>query len=153
MEYYLILGLFSLSIFVLLFLLYLFKNRKLLILNISIPVIFFIIFSFYFTFESIKSQPLQPFEAEITYLDHYEMNDKIYVWILVKKADYPVTVVVPNTKDNKKKLNESKENRKKGARVTGKMKDKNKFKDSSDDEFVDLKIVTPSTQLPPKNSV
>jgi hypothetical protein len=105
-------------------------------LFILIPLFLVIVFKLIYLVDTIKSQPKQSLPQDYFYLNSIEIPQKIiYLWVVEKGKETPITVVIPWTQNNSKKLQDAKKSVAEGKMIAGKKKDKNS---SQDDETGEL---------------
>jgi hypothetical protein len=105
-------------------------------LFILIPLFLVIVFKLIYLVDTIKSQPKQSLPQDYFYLHSIEIPQKIiYLWVVEKGKETPITVVIPWTQNNSKKLQDAKKSVAEGKMIAGKKKDKNS---SQDDETGEL---------------
>lgn len=106
-------------------------------LFILIPLFLVIVFKLIYLVDTIKSQPKQSLPQDYFYLHSIEIPQKIiYLWVVEKGKETPITVVIPWTQNNSKKLQEAKKSVAEGKMIAGKKKDKNSTQDDETGELL-----------------
>lgn len=107
-------------------------------LFVLIPLLLVIVFKLIYLVDTIKSHPKHTLPEDYFYLHSVEIPEKvIYLWIVEKGKETPITVVIPWTPNNAKKTQEAKKATGEGKMIAGKRKPKEL---SASDETNDLML-------------